>query len=271
MQFPGLDGVLPGFGRQEPNDWGLGLELRDGKQPALDRSAQLAAHVRPLRAQRHVPLGRPDAGLALACLTDLDVRRLGQGRLAAARRRGPGARIARRMWRVLDGWRLCPRCGAGSRARDQGALGCSSCGSRLLRELGAGGRGRARARRQGTALEARDRAATRLLGPPGGFLEEGEEPLDGLAREFREETGLEVEPVEWLGAHLEPYDHYFVLGLTWLVRGDGEPGAADDVEELRLVRARPSSRGDGFLAARTTCYASGLRGTRTRRRRRPSK
>jgi len=33
VQFPGLDGVLPGFGRQSPNDWGLGLELRDGKQP----------------------------------------------------------------------------------------------------------------------------------------------------------------------------------------------------------------------------------------------
>ena len=33
VQFPGLDGVLPGFGRQAPNDWGLGFELRDGKSP----------------------------------------------------------------------------------------------------------------------------------------------------------------------------------------------------------------------------------------------
>ena len=31
--FPGLDGVLPGFGRQRPNDWGLGFELRDHKDP----------------------------------------------------------------------------------------------------------------------------------------------------------------------------------------------------------------------------------------------
>ena len=31
--FPGLAGVLPGFGRQDPNDWGLGFELRDGKRP----------------------------------------------------------------------------------------------------------------------------------------------------------------------------------------------------------------------------------------------
>ncbi len=31
--FPGLDGVLPGFGRQTNNDWGLGFEIRDGKTP----------------------------------------------------------------------------------------------------------------------------------------------------------------------------------------------------------------------------------------------
>ena len=33
VQFPGLEGVLPGFGRQSPNDWGLGFELRDAKAP----------------------------------------------------------------------------------------------------------------------------------------------------------------------------------------------------------------------------------------------
>jgi CubicO group peptidase (beta-lactamase class C family) len=33
VAFPGLGGVLPGFGRQENNDWGLGLEIRDHKNP----------------------------------------------------------------------------------------------------------------------------------------------------------------------------------------------------------------------------------------------
>jgi CubicO group peptidase (beta-lactamase class C family) len=33
VQFPGLNGVLPGFGRWDPNDWGLGFELRDAKTP----------------------------------------------------------------------------------------------------------------------------------------------------------------------------------------------------------------------------------------------
>lgn len=33
VQFPGLAGVLPGYGRQRPNDWGLGVEIRDHKEP----------------------------------------------------------------------------------------------------------------------------------------------------------------------------------------------------------------------------------------------
>ncbi len=33
VAFPGLAGVLPGFGRHDPLDWGLGFELRDHKWP----------------------------------------------------------------------------------------------------------------------------------------------------------------------------------------------------------------------------------------------
>jgi CubicO group peptidase (beta-lactamase class C family) len=33
VAFPGLPGVLPGFGRQVHNDWGLGVEIRNGKLP----------------------------------------------------------------------------------------------------------------------------------------------------------------------------------------------------------------------------------------------
>lgn len=33
VAFPGLDGVVPGYGMQRPNDWGLGFELRDHKSP----------------------------------------------------------------------------------------------------------------------------------------------------------------------------------------------------------------------------------------------
>lgn len=33
VQFPGVAGILPSYGRQTPNDWGLGFEIRSGKDP----------------------------------------------------------------------------------------------------------------------------------------------------------------------------------------------------------------------------------------------
>jgi CubicO group peptidase (beta-lactamase class C family) len=33
VAFPDIDGVLPGFGHQSPNDWGVGFEIRDRKRP----------------------------------------------------------------------------------------------------------------------------------------------------------------------------------------------------------------------------------------------
>jgi CubicO group peptidase (beta-lactamase class C family) len=71
-QFPGLLGVLPGFGRQEPNDWGLGFELRDAKSPhwtGTRNSPRTFGHFGRSGTFLWVD---PDAGIALACLTDLD-------------------------------------------------------------------------------------------------------------------------------------------------------------------------------------------------------
>ncbi|UQA95562.1 serine hydrolase domain-containing protein [Streptomyces halobius] len=33
VAYPGVTGVLPGYGHQKPNDWGLGFEIRDTKSP----------------------------------------------------------------------------------------------------------------------------------------------------------------------------------------------------------------------------------------------
>jgi CubicO group peptidase (beta-lactamase class C family) len=70
VQFPGLDGVLPGFGRMSPNDWGLGFELRDAKAPhwtGARNSARTFGHFGRSGTFLWVD---PSAGLALACLTD---------------------------------------------------------------------------------------------------------------------------------------------------------------------------------------------------------
>lgn len=71
VQFPGLDGVLPGFGRQSPNDWGLGLELRDGKAPHWTGSRNSPLTFGHFGRSGTFLWVDPDAGVALACLTDL--------------------------------------------------------------------------------------------------------------------------------------------------------------------------------------------------------
>jgi CubicO group peptidase (beta-lactamase class C family) len=70
VAFPGLVGVLPGFGRMDPNDWGLGFELRDEKRPhwtGARNSPRTFGHFGQSGSFLWVD---PDAGLACACLTD---------------------------------------------------------------------------------------------------------------------------------------------------------------------------------------------------------
>ena len=61
VQFPGLAGVQPGLGRQDPMDWGLGFDLRSTKEPSWMGETANPATLRSLRRQRHVPLGRSRA------------------------------------------------------------------------------------------------------------------------------------------------------------------------------------------------------------------
>ena len=89
---------------------------------------------------------------------------------------------------------------------------------------------------------------------PGGFLDEGEHPLDGLHRELREETGLEIEPLELVAIELDVYgdgpEAPATLNLYWTARPvAGEPEAADDVSELRWF-APEELPGDAELAFR---------------------
>jgi CubicO group peptidase (beta-lactamase class C family) len=72
VAFPGLAGVLPGYGRQDPNDWGLGFELRDGKSPhwtGADSSPGTFGHFGQSGTFLWVD---PDAGVAAVALTDRD-------------------------------------------------------------------------------------------------------------------------------------------------------------------------------------------------------
>lgn len=69
----------------------------------------------------------------------------------------------------------------------------------------------------------------------GGFLETGEHPEDGLRREIKEETGLEVTEAKFLGMFIDKYPDYGydTLNIAYLCEVTGEPKANDDVEELK--------------------------------------
>ena len=72
VQFPGLVGVLPGFGRQEPNDWGLGFELKDGKTPHWTGAGNSPRTFGHFGASGTFLWVDPEAGVACGCLTQTE-------------------------------------------------------------------------------------------------------------------------------------------------------------------------------------------------------
>jgi 8-oxo-dGTP diphosphatase len=138
----------------------------------------------------------------------------------------------------VDGWRFCPRC-ANELVHEHERVSCPACGfvshSNSEPTVGAlltDDRGRLLLVRR-----ARDPYAG-SWDVPGGFLEEAEHPLDALRRELREETGLAVEPGEFVGVRLDHYgdgpDAPTTLNLYWTARvTGGEPRAGDDAVEIR--------------------------------------
>jgi NAD+ diphosphatase len=135
------------------------------------------------------------------------------------------------------GWTTCPRC-ASPLERAEGGRYCPACGSHYY----------ANSAPTASALIEDDRGRL-LLGRRavepylgrwdtiGGFLHEGEDPLEGLRREVREETGLEIEPLGFLGTWMDRYGAgeaaVHTLNLFWVARMTGGALApADDVAEL---------------------------------------
>ena len=163
---------------------------------------------------------------------------------------------------TLDAWRFCPRC-RGELELDGRRAACSSCGF----EAWASSAPTANALvvdERGRVLLAR-RAVEPFKGRwdiLGGFLEENEHPLDGLRRELREETGLEVEPEEFLCATVDRYGDSsgapWTLNLVWTARASGgEPVPADDVAELQWFGADelPSADDLAFTAVKDVLRA----------------
>lgn len=135
----------------------------------------------------------------------------------------------------LAEWRSCPRC-LSPLEHAEGSVRCASCGlqeyanpaptvSAVIRDED----GRILLGRR--AIEP----AAGLWDLLGGFMDEGEEPLDTLRRELVEETGLGVEPGAFLGAIPDRYgeDGNATINLYWEADlAEGEPRPADDIAEI---------------------------------------
>lgn len=70
VQYPGTKGVLPGYGHQNPNDWGLGFEIRDHKSPHWTGSSSSPRTFGHFGQSGTFLWVDPDARAACVALTD---------------------------------------------------------------------------------------------------------------------------------------------------------------------------------------------------------
>ena len=70
VQFPGLAGILPGIGRYDPLDWGLGFELKDAKEGHWSGRRTSPPAFGHFGGSGTFLWIDPGPGIACACLTD---------------------------------------------------------------------------------------------------------------------------------------------------------------------------------------------------------
>jgi ADP-ribose pyrophosphatase YjhB (NUDIX family) len=166
----------------------------------------------------------------------------------------------------LAGWTSCPRCG-GRLEHGDASIRCPDCGLSVhaspaptASALLVDSEGRVLLTRR-----ARD-PGEGLWDLPGGFLEEGEDALATLARELREELGVEVEPGRLVGSLPDRYGDGgpWTINFYWEGRiASGEPVPADDVADARWF-PRDELPPKGEFAFRNTVGILELWGARFR-------
>jgi len=152
---------------------------------------------------------------------------------------------------TLEGWKYCPRCRTALES-EAGRASCPACGFVAY----------ANPAPTACALCVNERGQLLLVRRageiyhgywdlPGGFVDEDEHPLDTIRRELREETGLDVEPQEFVGVWVDRYSEdrsgAATLNLYWTARVlGGDSKAADDVSELGWFAPDALPRRDEF-------------------------
>lgn len=138
-------------------------------------------------------------------------------------------------------FRYCPSCGSAvddKQARTE--VKCSSCGDKWYRNP---------APTVGCVLVRNGRALVSKRGSdpfkgrydvPGGFLEPGEDAIEGLKREIKEELGVEIDTSMADCLQIAPHrygpdgDWTLAIGFKAAITS-GEPEASDDVAAIEWV------------------------------------
>jgi 8-oxo-dGTP diphosphatase len=164
---------------------------------------------------------------------------------------------------LLAGWTNCPRCGH-ELERAARAVRCGNCGLSVY-ATPAPTASAILVDEQGRVLLARrtNDPGAGLWDLLGGFVEEGEEALAALHRELEEETGLEIEPLDFRGAYPDRYgeEGIYTLNLYWTGRITGGELAldADELAEVAWFAPEELPHPDEFAFANTVEALAGWR------------
>jgi NAD+ diphosphatase len=135
---------------------------------------------------------------------------------------------------------FCPRCGARGFTRQRaGLLSCPSCGLLFFINVASAVAAVIRDAHGRVLFVRRSRdPGTGLLDLPGGFVDPGESAEAALRREMREEMGLELGAVSFLGSEPNEYEYqgitYRTLDLFFTCEVP-DPAAARPLEEIQEI------------------------------------
>ena len=155
---------------------------------------------------------------------------------------------------ALESWRHCPRC-AGPLEPEESSVRCPACGFST----------HANPAPTASAIVVDDRGrvllARRANDPGkgkwdllGGFMDEGERPVETLRRELREEIGVDARLGEFVGGFPDRYGEEggATINFYWTARIEDEPSpATDELEEVRWFEADALPAPDDFAFANT--------------------
>ena len=219
--------------------------------PSIDTLGAATATAGPFAAGYLA--GRPCYALAMEAAPDglepiglRDVLALGDDHLSA---------VAARASQLIE-WdaahTFCGRCGGPTELHpvERLARACTACGALHFPRISPAVI--TLVHRPGEILLARNRAQTRnFYALIAGFVEPGETLEQAVAREIREEVGLEVTDVRYMGSQAWPFPSQLMVGFTAAYRSGDIVIQESEIADARWfpLEALPESRPSGYSIA----------------------